>query len=143
MTVIDLKKEEELAPIKEAIFAEEAAGLALLGSKDIELSIIGESKVDDTPVVGVRVSKKGHKDVSLYFDKTTHLLRKVESRGMDFQTQMEVAQERIMSDYKERNGVKRPTKVIVNNDGKKVADLEILETKIVDKLDDDTFDKPK
>ena len=143
MKVIELTKKEELEALEEAIFAEEAAGLAMLGSKDIEMSIIGESKVDDTPVIGVRVTKKGHKDVSLFFDKSTHLLRKIENRGMDFQTQTEVGQERIISEYKEVDGVKRPVKVIVNNDGKKVAELEIIETKIVDKLDDDTFTAPK
>jgi hypothetical protein len=138
-----LNKEEELAALKEAMYAEEMAGLALLGDKNLELSIIGEDKVNDMPVVGVRVSSKGHKDVSLYFDKNSNLLVKMENRGLDFQTQQEVAEERILSDYKDHEGVKRPMKVTMNREAKKFIEMEFTEIKTVDKLDDGTFDKPK
>jgi hypothetical protein len=138
-----LNKEDELKAIKEMMHAEELAGLTLLGDKNIELSIIGEDKVNDVPVVGVRVSSKGYKDVSLYFDKNTGLLAKMENRALDFQTQQEVSQERIMSEYKEFEGFKRPSKVAILKEGKKFVEIEVTEVKIVDKLDDDTFEKPK
>jgi hypothetical protein len=73
----------------------------------------------------------------------THLMRKMEFRGVDFLTQQEVQQERIVSDYKDVDGQKRPTKVSVLNDGKKVVDIEFTDMSFVDKLDGDTFDKPK
>ena len=50
----------------------------LLKDKSYELSLIGEDKVDDKKVVGVRVSKKSQKDVNVYFDKETGLLTKME-----------------------------------------------------------------
>src|SRR5262249_39783998 len=93
--IMTLNKEDDLKAIKEMIYAEKMAGMAFLGGKKVELAIIGEDKVNDTPVVGVRVSSKDHKDINLYFDKETGMLAKMNSQGLDFQTQQEVAEERI------------------------------------------------
>ncbi len=139
--VSTLSKKEELELIKEAMHAEKIGNM-VLDDKDLEFSIIGEDKVGDTPVVGVRVSKKGRKDVSLYFDKKTHLLKKVESRGMVYQSNQEVAQERIVDEYKDVNGVMRPGKMTVNQDGKKAVEMEFTSYETVDSLDDATFKKP-
>jgi hypothetical protein len=136
-------KKEDLDLIKEQIYAESAASLALMGDKSIEVSIIGEDKVGDTPVVGVRVSKKGHKDVSLYFDKETHLLKKTQFRGSDFQSHTEVEEEHILDDYKDVNGEKHPMHVTIMRDGKKFLEMEVTEVKYVEKLDDSLFEKPK
>jgi hypothetical protein len=141
--VLTQDKKEDLDLIKEMIYSESAATMALMGDKTLELSIIGEDKVGDTPVVGVRVSKKGHKDVSLYFDKETHLLKKTQFRGLDFQSHAEVEEERIMNDYKEVDGEKQPMRLTINRDGKKYLEMEVSETKYVDKLDDNLFAKPK
>jgi hypothetical protein len=135
-------KKEDIDALKEALHAEKLAGLALLGDKSIEASLIGDDKVGDTPVVGIRVSQKGHKDVSLYFDKNTHLLKKIVNRGLDFQTHMEAEQERIIDEYKDFEGLKRPTKVTVLRDGKKQVVVEISEMKYIEKPDDSTFGKP-
>jgi hypothetical protein len=141
--VMTLDKKEDLEMIQEAVHAEEAAGLVLLGSKDVELSLIGDDKVGDTPVVGIRVSKKGRKDVSLYFDKKTHLLKKIENRSVDFTSRTEVADEKIMSDYKEFEGQMQPTKVTMNRDGKKYIEFEYTSHEYVDKHDDSTWKKPE
>jgi hypothetical protein len=140
--IMTLDKKEDLEMIQEAIHAEEVAGLVLLGSKDVELAIIGDDKVGDTPVVGIRVSKKDRKDVSLFFDKKTHLLKKIENRSVDFQSRTEVADEKIMSDYKEFDGQMFPTKVLMNRDGKKYIEFEYTSHEFVDKLDDSTWKKP-
>jgi hypothetical protein len=138
-----LSTKEDLELIREAVHAEEVADLDLLDNKDIELSIIGDDKVGDTPVVGVRVSQKGYKDVSLYFDKKTHRLKRIDSRGLDFQSRMEVAQERIIDEYKEVDGVLQPAKITMNRDGKKFIEFEFASYELVDKLDDSTWKKPE
>src|SRR5262249_22902988 len=140
--VVQTKTGKDLDPIKETIHAEEMAGLALLGDKDLEFATVGESKVGDQEVIGIKVSKKGHKDVSLFFDKKTGLLAKTESRGLDFQTNEEVNDERILHDYKKLDGIMKPTRVTMNRDGKKFLEMEITEQKYVDKLDENTFVKP-
>lgn len=136
-------KKEDLEKFEEAAFAEEAAGLVLLSDKEIETSIIGEDKVLDTPVIGIRVAKKGRKDVSLYFEKESGLLKKIHSRTLDFMSGNEVEQERIFDDYKEVDGQKRPQRAVVNQDGKKLVEIEFSETKIVDSVEESAFDKPK
>jgi hypothetical protein len=133
---------KDLEPIKEQIHAEELAGLALFGEKGLEFSVVGDSKVGENEVVGIKVSKKDYKDVTLFFDKKTGLLAKSEYRGLDFQTKNEVNEEKVLHDYKKVDGVLRPSRIVVNRDGKKFLEMEFTEQKHVDKLDDGTFDKP-
>lgn len=140
--LMSFDKKDDIDALKEMLHSEKAAGLAMLGDKNLELSLIGDDKVGDTPVVGVRVSEKGHKDVSLFFDKKTHLLKKIVGRSLDFQSHMEIEQERIVEEYKDFDGLKRPSKLTVTKDGKKQLEIEITEMKYIDKPDDSTFGKP-
>ncbi|HEV3145083.1 MAG TPA: hypothetical protein VGZ47_14430 [Gemmataceae bacterium] len=135
-------KGKDLDPLKEAIYSEKLAGLAFLKEKGIEFSLIGESKLGEQELIGIRVSKKDHKDVNLHFDKKTGMLTKVESRNLDFQSGQEVAEERILQDYKDLDGQKQPRRIIINRDGKKFVEMELTEMKLVDKLDDSVFAKP-
>jgi hypothetical protein len=54
----------------------------------------------------------------------------------------EVAEEVLYDDYKEKDGVKYPGKVLVNRDGKKYVESETTEYKPAEKIDDKTFEKP-
>jgi outer membrane lipoprotein-sorting protein len=137
-----LKTEKELEPLKEAIYAEKVIGKAMLGDKSVECSFIGEGKVEDKPAMGVRLASKGHKDVSVWFDKKSGLMTKIENRGVDFMSGTEVAEEKIITDWKEVDGYKRPSKISVIRDGAKVVEIEISEIKLIDKLEDSTFTKP-
>jgi hypothetical protein len=118
---------------------------ALRKDKEFKLSPLGETKVGDTPVVGVQVTKKDKRDVSLYFDKKTHLLVKAEYRALDPFTKMEVAQEKLYSEYKDSllPGAKMASKQIVNNDGKRFMEVELTEIRVVDRHDDSVFAKPQ
>lgn len=138
-----LDKKEDVDLITEAVWAEEAGGLIALKDKDVTLSTIGEDKVNDTPVIGIRVSKKGRKDVSLFFDKKTMLLKKMTYRSMDFTSRMEVEQDRVMDEYKEFEGQKIAMKSNVYKEGKRTAELDLTEVKFVDTVDEATFNKPK
>jgi len=46
----------------------------------LSLTHLGESKVVNRPVVGVKVAQQGHRDVLLYFDNETRLLVKRSTR---------------------------------------------------------------
>jgi hypothetical protein len=131
---------QTLAEVKEQVYAEGVARLTFL--KEQTLSALGEVKVNDRPAVGIRVMSKGHRDVSLFFDKEKGLLVKIETRVVDYLTKQEVTEEKVLEDYKEIDGWMRPTKVTVNRDGKKLVDMEITELKIVDRIDDSVFAKP-
>jgi hypothetical protein len=138
-------EKEEVAEHKAMMHVESVSNLyALLDDKAMKLSTLGESKVGDTPVVGVQVTKKDQRDVNLYFDKKTHLLLRAEYRALDPITKVEVSQEKLYSDYKELlPGIKMASKQIVNNDGKRFMDLEMTEVTSVERHDDSIFKKPE
>jgi hypothetical protein len=114
----------------------------LIKEKEFELSALGELKVEGKAAVGVRVARKGQKDVSLYFNKETGLLAKVERRTVDPQTGNEITEERVITEYGKTDAVPTAKKVVINHDGSKFMELEILETKRLEKLDDSEFAKP-
>jgi hypothetical protein len=128
--------------MKEQVHAEYVASLTPLKDKDkgYTLTSLAESKVNDRPVFGVKVSSKGHRDVSLYFDKENGLLVRSVHSATDPMSGQEYAQETIHSNYKDFNGIKRPTKEIVNRDGKKMAEVELTDIKNLEKLDDKVFE---
>ncbi len=114
-----------------------------LKEKGLELAALGEVKVSDKPCLGVRVSSKGRRDVSLFIDKETHLVVKAEHRIKDFdEGGQEYNQEYYQSEYKDFDGIKEPTKTIVHRDGKLFLEIETTEFKHLDKLDDSLFQKP-
>jgi hypothetical protein len=117
------------------------ARLVPLRDKKYELSIIGEAKVLDKPAIGIKVSAKGMKDVSLYFDKKTNMLVKAESRAKDAMSGEEVTEERIIVEYNMKDPMPTPKKVLINRDGKKYMELEIQEAKFLEKIDDAEFKK--
>jgi hypothetical protein len=114
----------------------------LLKDKAFTLAPLGEVKVNGKPALGVKVTAKDQRDIDLYFDKETGLVTKVSRQGFDTNTMKEVMHEMIFSDFKDFDGVKHATKIVMNNDGKKLLDLEVTEYKVVDKLDDSEFAKP-
>lgn len=116
--------------------------VSLVKDKGYELSSVGEVKVEGKPALGVRVAAKGQKDINLYFDKESGLLVKIEHRTTDPTSGNEISEERLLSDYKkDDNGMPLPRKVVVNHDGKKFITAEVVEAKLLEKIDDSEFKK--
>ena len=136
--------DKELAEAQEQAHVEEVASLVPLKDKRYKLSPLGETKVEGRDAVGVQVTTKGRRDVNLFFDKKTHLLVKSENRALDPFTKEEVAQEKIYRDYKANDGgLKYPTKMVINHDGKKFIEMEITETTPMEnRFDASVFAKP-
>ena len=63
-------------------------------------------------------------------------------QGLDPNTMKEGQRETVYSGFKEVGGIKYPTKMAIYQEGKKFMELEISETKLVEKIDDSEFDKP-
>jgi len=60
---------DELAEHKDNMHSQAVVRLLPLKDKDYKLSALGDVKVGDQPAVGVRVSRKGRRDVNLYFER--------------------------------------------------------------------------
>jgi hypothetical protein len=130
--------------VKEAQYLMKAVRLPQLakGDKDYELSLLGEVKVEGKPTVGVRIASKGHKDISLYFDKDTGLMAKVEHRATDPTSMKEFTEERIILEYqKNKDGIPQAKKILIKRDGEKFMEAEVIEAKMLEKLDDSEFQK--
>jgi len=139
---VDMMLDKIADLMHEQIYLSEVTRLTTLKNKKFELSSLGEAKVQDKPAIGIRVANKDHKDINLFFDKETGLLVKFEHRTVDFNTQQEVNEERIITEFQDKDGLKEPKKAIINRDGKKYIDVEVLEVKYQDDIDDTQFSKP-
>jgi hypothetical protein len=134
--------EKVLNSIKDGVYVETLGRLLFLKDKSLELAALGEMKIDDKDVVGLKVTSKGRPDVSMYFDKESGLLLQTEHRTVDPITVQEITQKTSLKEYKEIEGIKRPTRIVIERDGNKFLDMEILEVKLLDKLDDNEFQQP-
>ena len=111
----------------------------LLADNEYELKPAKTTKVNGKEAVGVKISGKDLKDVTFYFDKSTNLLVKVLRMGLSPATGQPAKQEIIFKDYKDVDGVKRPTKFVMLYDGKKFLEATVVEQHMLEKIDDKEF----
>ncbi|QDU20137.1 hypothetical protein [Urbifossiella limnaea] len=111
-------------------------------AKGYTLAPAGEMLVNDKAALGVKVSAKGRRDVTLYFDKTTGLLVRHDQTVNDEGSGREVAQETYPSNYKDVNGTKQSFKFVVKRDSKLYLEGEASEVTLTETLDAGLFVKP-
>jgi hypothetical protein len=138
--VTELDK-DELAEAQEEAYAEWVATLLPLKDKAFTMAALGEITVEGKPAFGVKVSRKDHRDVSLFFDKETALLVKTESRVHD-ELGMEVAEETFLGGYQDVEGTKQAIKYTIKRDGQLYLEGEAFDYRLLDKLDDEVFARP-
>jgi hypothetical protein len=115
--------------------------LPLLKDKSYQLSVSDEIKINDRPAVGVRVSGRGRQEMRLHFDKEFGLLVRGEIQ-LDDGKGKKIRQHYFFGNFKEIGGYKRYTKVRAYRDGKSIMEAEMLDAKILDKVDETEFAKP-
>lgn len=138
----ELDDAKELEEFKETMHARRVTSLIGLGGKDHTISLVGDAKVKDQDAVAVRVACKGKRDISLFFDKKTHLLIKAEYRALSPITKQEVNQEEFYSDYKEIDGIQTAMKAVIHHDEKRFMEFEFTEVRYLERLDAAVFAKP-
>jgi hypothetical protein len=135
---------DELAEEKAAIYAKWVSSLVPLKDKAFKLANIGEVKIGEQAATGVRVSHAGHRDINLFFDKTSGLLVKSESQVKDVKdgSGKEMGEETFFADFKEFKGIKFPTKITINRDGKLHVEAVMTDILPLEKLEEDVFGQP-
>jgi hypothetical protein len=134
---------DEMAFQKESLYAQGVERLLVLKEKDFTFAPLEAIKVDGKATVGVKVSRKGHEDIKLYFDKETNLLVKVERRvKASEQGYKEVNQETFFKDWKDVDGIKVVQKVVDKRDGKLYVEEEVSDVKYLEKVEPKLFSKP-
>ena len=130
------------AELRETMQLNQAVRLVpLLTDKSCTLEALGEVKVDDQPAVGVKATSKGRRELRLFFDRETGLLIKTE-HAIDDGAGKEVVQEEMYSDFQDVEGYRRPMKMAVYRNGKKIMEAEVTDVKYLDKVDASEFAKP-
>jgi hypothetical protein len=138
----DLNK-EQLAEQKESQYAGWVSTLLpLVKDKSFQLTPLGESKVGDRTVVGIKISHPGHQDVQVYFDKDSGVLAKTIYHAKNWRTGKETEMASTYGDYKPFDGVKFPTKMDTKRDGKQYVEAQVEDVKPLEKPDAKLFAKP-
>jgi hypothetical protein len=115
--------------------------LTPLKRPEMTLAALGESKIDDAVVHGVRVSCNGRRDVRLFFDAKTHHLIASETIALD-DAGKEVPLATRLGGYVNVDGVLSYTTIKVSRDGKLDHEETLAEQKRLATLPDTTFKKP-
>lgn len=127
---------------KEEAYASEIELLTpLLDGKRFTLTALGEGRRDDRRLLGIRVAARGHKDLELYVDQSSHLLVRV-ARAVRGPDGKEVRQESVYNDFRDVGGLQHPHKMRIDHDGKKHAEMEIVELRLLERIDAGEFAKP-
>ena len=110
--------------------------LPLVTDPGFTLAATGPGEVAGRPADGVRVTRTGRPDVTLWFDRGTGLLAQ-------YTTPSPVGiQDQLLLEYKDFGGVKRPTKRVRYVAGVKTTEERITEYKVLDAIDLGLFREP-
>lgn len=140
---------EEMSPdllglYKDGQYARWVAYRLPLKDKGFTFSPVDESQIDNLDAIGVRVSRKNHPDINLFFDKQSGLL--VKNKYITTFTQddnvVNMNVEELYADYCEVEGVKIPMKIVTKRDGKVWRESSFTDVILLDALDDNVFAKP-
>jgi hypothetical protein len=135
---------EELAEEKAAMYAKWVSSLLPLKDKAFKVAGVGEVKIGEHAATGVRVSHDGKRDINLFFDKASGLLVKTENQVKDVKGggDREMSEETLFADYKEFKGIKYPTKITINRDGKPFVEAGMTDIRPLEMVADDVFGQP-
>jgi hypothetical protein len=114
--------------------------LPLRAEAGFEVLPLAESKVFDRPAAGIKVKRKGQADVSLYFDKATHLLVRLHRKSVEADQQLE--QEYLYGDHKDFEGVRLPTRITEIRNGKRFTEQTGVSYQFPRTPDESAFAKP-
>jgi outer membrane lipoprotein-sorting protein len=115
-----------------------------LREKAFKLEQTSEEKIGDRPAVGIQVTPPDSPVFRIYFDKESGLPVRITMKVKDEDTGEEWVSERLYSNYKEIQGIKKAMKMVVKSSqkGSDSTESEITEFKFAEKLDDKMFAKP-
>lgn len=114
--------------------------LVPLKDKAYDLTLIADAKVFGLPALAVKVTSKGHGDATLYFDKESRLLVKLERKAQE--GGLSYNKEYFFREHKDFEGLKMPTKYVEVMNGNKSIEMTINAYKFPGKIEESVFGKP-
>jgi hypothetical protein len=139
----DALEGEALASQKRGIYIQ-AIPLTLLPlkSKGVKVQSSPDEMADGKMAAAIKVTPPEGKEFKLLFDKETGLPVKLVAEVVGFGGK-ETTQEMTFADYKDFGPIKKATKLTTSRDGQKFMDMEVLEFRVLDKVDPMVFSEPK
>lgn len=131
---------DEVNDFRSDVYAVFSSTLLTLTEPETKVSPGGRAKVGGDPVVGLKLSRRPFRDVTLYFDERTHLLRKMSYHSRE--GGVVSSKDMLYGGHKEIAGLTVPTTQTTFVDGKKVYNWTEMTFEFPDKLDVQTFEKP-
>lgn len=113
----------------------------LLNSKKYTLGPLGEVDIKGVKCIGINVTGTDGTDVNLYFHPQTFYIVKQEYPTKD-EKGNDVSQAAFLSGYKKFSGIAMPTRMEIQQNGKKFITAAFSEIELKEKLDDNLFQKP-
>jgi hypothetical protein len=104
------------------------------------LALAPGAQVNGREAVGIKVTRKDRPDVTLHFDRETHLLVRLQRRART--AGAEVEREEVYSAHKDFDGVKLPTRIVPRAGGKKQLEITTANYRFPRVLDDSLFQRP-
>jgi outer membrane lipoprotein-sorting protein len=113
-----------------------------LKSDKFKVTAASDENVNGKPASVLKITDPDGKDSTLFLDRETGLpvkqVARVAGRGGD-----EFTQESTFSEYKDFDGIKRATKVVITRDGNPYQEFTVTDFKVLDKVDPLTFTEPQ
>jgi hypothetical protein len=126
--------------LREEAYLAWVSTLVPLKKAGFTLTALPEAKVHGEAAAGVKASRKGHADVSLYFLKSTGLLARAGHRVLEAGAL--VSKEYLFSDYKAFGGAQLPTREVLTEGGTKALEVRVSGYKFLSKAEAGKFDRP-
>jgi ribosome assembly protein YihI (activator of Der GTPase) len=127
-------KEPVRSEFKQLASNQQVSLLYPLLESEFTLKAEKDAAVDGKDAAVVLVTKKGMKDIRLFFEKESGRLVKSSRKGLNALGQ-EVEEETLMSDFKEFDGVLLPVTQKVKQASKDYMTLKLIEVKLAEKPD--------
>lgn len=113
-----------------------------LKGKGFKVEAAGEEKIGGKAALAVKATGPDGKDFTIYFDKDSGLPVKQVAKIVGFMGD-EVTQETMFGNYKDFGGIKKATKLDAKRDGESFLATEIVEFRVLDKVDPKMFAEPE
>jgi hypothetical protein len=130
----------ELQELREELYYLWLTTLLPLKDPAFTLAPLPETKINGQAAVGLKISRKEHEDVKLYFGRDSGLLVKAARRAQV--TGIPVDKEYLYSEPRDFDGVKLPARQLEKIAGTKSFELTITRVEFPARAEDSAFAKP-
>ena len=113
-------------------------------NKEFKLGLAEPETVEGKECEGITIAHEKMPTITMQFSKKTGLIKKTKYKTKVAELGFkEVTEEAVYYEYKEFDGFKNPTKIIMYRDGKKFVESYPQKVSYPDKLDESEFKKPE